>query len=341
MENSHGAKLCKYSSRICWSCNKVGDDSNILKQCSQCKLFMYCNAKCQSKHWKRNHKSKCKSFKMIQVEQPQKYITIKSYYQFIESIVHFVNHKSTTFRSQFPYVTIITDLYLPHEIVPIHMETVTFPTCNPWIISESNDIYALVGIIPPPLPKEQWEEEVCCSPPMTYEEYQKRKRISREKYGQIIDNLFIDANPIFNMFSDGIFTNCERAYWTKMNVNHSNMTIEFKQKINPIQICNHQIPNSDLSGRFNNIEINDRNVIFVANSGIIQYFEPPTYAKSKILNKPPYSMTRFIKVWRQKTDIFVFCNERSPYVCVLNKIRKIENKNEYEMIHVLSINQKK
>ncbi|KAJ8634685.1 hypothetical protein MRB53_008952 [Persea americana] len=47
-------------SEVCFVCGSSGK-----KQCSRCKAVRYCSATCQAKHWKEDHKSKCKEFKLL------------------------------------------------------------------------------------------------------------------------------------------------------------------------------------------------------------------------------------------------------------------------------------
>ena len=43
----------------CHECGKVGKDGDKLKKCAGCKIAMYCDARCQRKHWRGGHKTAC------------------------------------------------------------------------------------------------------------------------------------------------------------------------------------------------------------------------------------------------------------------------------------------
>lgn len=45
--------------RRCASCGKLRDKGNYAR-CSKCKVFVYCDKECQTKHWKAEHKATCK-----------------------------------------------------------------------------------------------------------------------------------------------------------------------------------------------------------------------------------------------------------------------------------------
>lgn len=53
----------KNSQHICANCYKKS--SHVLKRCSGCKQTYYCSKKCQSEHWKKDHKLVCKELVLL------------------------------------------------------------------------------------------------------------------------------------------------------------------------------------------------------------------------------------------------------------------------------------
>lgn len=54
------ASFGKAQSVRCWECGKIEKvQGTRMSKCSRCKVATYCNADCQTKHWKKEHKKKC------------------------------------------------------------------------------------------------------------------------------------------------------------------------------------------------------------------------------------------------------------------------------------------
>ena len=56
---------------VCFQCqatqkNSSTPESLSLKQCSKCRIALYCSQSCQVQHWKSNHKNLCSSMKYLQ-----------------------------------------------------------------------------------------------------------------------------------------------------------------------------------------------------------------------------------------------------------------------------------
>eukprot|EP01083_Nonionella_stella_P038553 104872_1 len=324
------------SLRFCWSCNALdlNKDSKRLQKCSQCKLVVYCNRKCQRKDWKQFHKYHCKNYKIMGQKQPQQYKILQNYYRFIQEIVNNIrseeNNKTVIVNSTlFPFVTLITDyLPSPYHISLISTETIKFPTANPWFISPSDDVFALVGQLDDVMTRQRWDSDVVST--MTFEEHQQRQTLFREKTGQMFENLYIPPSGMFDIFRDCLFNSCQRASWIKMKQN------AFEPQQNVADIYEHQIEHGEISMRVRFVIMDDDHTIFMANSWRIQYFQAPHYTEMRVLGEAaPHFFVTMIKLWRQQSDVFAFCQEASELV--LYKIQKEKNQNDYVLLSILSL----
>lgn len=68
---SANLSLLLIAGSMCWACRTPHYDSHTLKKCSGCWKAMYCSAKCQEQHWKVEHKTQCKIFRLVGEETKQ------------------------------------------------------------------------------------------------------------------------------------------------------------------------------------------------------------------------------------------------------------------------------
>ena len=297
------------TSRSCWTCNRTADGRIKLSQCSQCKLVMYCGRKCQRRHWKKAHKNQCKGVALLRLQRPDDYQSLLEYFQFVE---HIANDTSRS-NHLFPFVDVIHE-YSTHfvSLDPIADKAIRFPTSNPWIMSPSNDLYALCGRLEDLPTREQFEDEYSTS--MTYAQMIAHQKRWREGAGQQIDSLF-SPEKMFLLYNDGLWDHCETAAWIKLKAN----SLDEDEPRQSGGSHKAGLGPNDLASRLKYVVMNEDGVIFGAMNHWVEFYEPPLYASGKPIDD---QFRKIVKLWRQQNDILIFCVEPSLKQWVLYKIER-------------------